>query len=138
MVQCNEISQNINYLLSAFEKCKVPKAEDMQLLVELIAAVNTCANGGPNYSTLIAEAYQPLVDEIVTYPINTYHSLNIMVLNGNITREIETTTGIEVITFPSGTILDHEVTTLNQFEYTFTVKAGANVVVEYLIETVIP
>jgi len=134
-IQCNEIPQNINYLLSAFEKCKVPKAEDMQLLVELIAAVNTCANGGPNYNTLITENYQPETDQVVTYSSFTYHSLNIMVLSGTITRQITTNTGTETITFQAGTVLDHEVTTLNQLPYTFTVKAGANVVVEYLIES---
>jgi|LakMenE01Jun11ns_1017448.scaffolds.fasta_scaffold9728690_2 hypothetical protein len=134
MIQCNEINQNINYLLSAFEACKVPKAEDMQLLVELIAAVNTCSNGGPNYDTLVTEVYQPIIDEVVTYPINTYHSISVMILEGNLTRTI----GTETITFPTGTVLDHEVTTLNQYEYSFTVKAGANVVVEYLIETIIP
>ena len=131
MIQCKEINQNINYLLSAFEACKVPKASDMQLLVELIAAVNTCTNGGPNYDTLITENYQPLTDEIVTYPINTYHSLNIMILGGSLTREI----GSSTVTFPTGTVLDHEVTTLNQTEYSFIVKAGSNVVVEYLIES---
>jgi len=133
-IQCNEINQNINYLLSAFEACKVPKAEDMQLLVELIAAVNTCTNGGPNYNTLITENYQPITDEVVTYPINTYHSISVIILQGNITRTISG----ETITFPTGTVLDHEVTTLNQYEYSFTVKAGANVIVEYLIETIIP
>lgn len=132
MIQCNEINQNINYLLSAFEACKVPKASDMQLLVELIAAVNTCANGGPNYNTLITENYQPLIDTVVTYPINTYHSLNIMLLSGTITRNIDGST----VTFPTGTVLDHEVTTLNQMEYSFVVKAGSNVIVEYLIETI--
>lgn len=132
MIQCNEINQNINYLLSAFEACKVPKASDMQLLVELIAAVNTCTNGGPNYDTLITENYQPVTDETVTYDVNTYHSLNIMILAGNITRDI----GGSTVTFPTGTVLDHEVTTLNQYSYTFVVKAGSNVVIEYLIETV--
>jgi len=132
MIQCNEIDQNINYLLSTFEACKVPKASDMQLLVELIAAVNTCANGGTDYSTLITENYQPVTDEIVSYPVNTYHAISIMVLEGNITRTIEG----ETITFPTGTVLKHELTTLNQTIYTFTVKAGANVVVEYLIETI--
>lgn len=131
MIQCNEIDQNVNYLLSAFEACKVPKASDMQLLVELIAAVNTCANGGTDYSTLITENYQPETDEVVSYPVNTYHAISIMILEGNITRTIEG----ETITFPTGTVLKHELTTLNQTTYTFTVLAGANVVVEYLIET---
>ena len=132
MIQCNEIDQNINYLLSTFEACKVPKATDMQLLVELIAAVNTCANGGTDYSTLVTENYQPETDQVVSYPVNTYHAISIMVLEGNITRTIEG----ETITFPTGTVLKHEVTTLNQTVYTFTVKAGSNVVVEYLIETI--
>jgi hypothetical protein len=132
MIQCNEIDQNINYLLSAFEACKVPKASDMQLLVELIAAVNTCANGGTDYSTLVTENYQPITDEVVSYPVNTYHAISIMILEGNITRTIEG----ETITFPTGTVLKHELTTLNQTVYTFTVKAGSNVVVEYLIETI--
>lgn len=131
-IQCNEINQVINELLIVFDDCKKIDPKDLRRMVELIAAIYNCANGGVNYNTLITENYQPITDEVVTYPINTYHSISVMILEGNITRTINS----ETITFPTGTVLDHEVTTLNQYEYSFTVKAGANVIVEYLIETV--
>lgn len=132
MIQCNEINQTVNELLIAFADCNKIKNSDLRLLVELVAAVNQCANGGPDYNTLITENYQPTEDTVVTYPVNTYHALSIMILEGNITRTIDG----NIITFPTGSVLKHEVTTLNQQEYVFTVKAGANVVVEYLIETI--
>lgn len=131
-IQCNEISQTINELLIAFDNCKIVKSSDLTKLVELVAAVNTCSNGGPNYSTLITENYQPDTNEIITYPINTYHSINIMVLEGTISRTING----ETIVFPTGTVLRHEVTTLNQVAYTFTALTGSNIVIEYLIETI--
>lgn len=132
MIQCNEINQTVNELLIAFADCNKIKNSDLRLLVELVAAVNQCANGGPDYNTLITENYQPTEDTVVTYPVNTYHALSIMILEGNITRTIDS----NIVTFPTGSVLKHEVTTLNQQEYVFTVKAGANVVVEYLIETI--
>jgi hypothetical protein len=55
-----------------------------------------------------------------------------MVISGNITQLIDATT----VTYPTGTTLNTEYTTLNQTTVTFTVKAGATVVVEYLIETI--
>jgi len=131
-ISCLEINQTINELLIAFQDCNKIKNEDLRLLVELVAAVNSCANGGAHYDTLISENYEPSTDTIISYPVNTFHSINIMVLSGTITRIIDG----DIVTFSAGTILRHEVTTLNQYIYEFTAKAGSHVVVEYLIETI--
>lgn len=131
-IPCNQINQTINELLIAFADCNRIPNSDFRLLVELIAAVNSCANGGPNYSTEIEEVYTPITDQVVTYPVNSFHSVSIMVISGNITKTIDG----EIITFPTGTSLNTEYTTLNQTEVVFTVKAGSTVVVQYLIETI--
>jgi len=131
-VQCNEISQTVNELLIAFDNCKIVKPSDLTKLVELVAAVNICSNGGTPYNTLIEDLYEPEIDEVVTYPINNYHSINLMILEGKITKLID---GINV-EFPTGTVLRHEVTTLNQTPFIFTAKAGSKIVVETLIETI--
>jgi len=125
LIECNQISQTVNTLLAAFEDCNKIKNSDLRKLVELVAAVNTCANGGPNYDTIITDLYEPITDEIVTYPINTFHAITIIVLNGSIVYN--------TFTFPAGTTQNIEVTTLNQTPITFTVKANSRVMVEYLI-----
>lgn len=127
-INCSEIQQVGNELLIAFQDCKKVNPTDLATLVELVLAVNICTNGGPSYDTLVEEIYEPLVDEIVSYPIGTYHSISIMILQGNIERN--------GVTYPTGSVLDHEVTNLNQTAFSFTVKSGAQVVVQYLIETV--
>lgn len=128
IIECNEISQNINELLISFQDCNKILNSDLRKLVELVSAVNTCANGGPNYNTIITNSYNPTADQIVTYPINTFHSITIIVLSGSILYD--------TFTFPAGTTQNIEVTTLNQTPITFTVKAGSQVSVKYLIETV--
>jgi hypothetical protein len=131
MIQCNEISQTVNELLIAFQDCNKIKNEDLRKLTELVAAVNTCANGGARYDTMIQEVYQPVSDQVVTYPINTFHSISVMVTNGSITQTINSIT----VSYPKGSVLNNTVTTLNQTSFSFKVKAGATVVVEYLIPT---
>ena len=131
-IQCNQINQTINELLIAFHDCVKPKNSDLQKLVELVAAVNECANGGRNYNTKIQEVYTPITDTVITYPINSFHSVSIMVIAGNITQII----GLTTVTYPTGSVLNTEYTTLNQTAVTFTAKAGSTVVVEYLIETI--
>lgn len=127
-IQCNEINQTINYLLTAFQDCQQLSAADMQLLVELIAAVNTCTNGGPDYNTLVSDLYEPETNQVITLPINTFHAISIVVLQGSIVRHSAT--------FPAGTSINYEVTTLNQTVETFTINAGSRVLVEYITETV--
>lgn len=127
IIECNEINQTINELLIAFQDCNKIKNSDLRKLVDLISAVNTCANGGPDYNTIITDTYEPINDEIITYPINTFHAITIVVLNGSIVYN--------TFTFPAGTTQNIEVTTLNQTPITFTVKAGSKVMVEYLIES---
>jgi len=131
-ISCLEINQTINELLIAFHDCVKIKNSDLTKLVELVAAVNECANGGLNYNTKIQKVYTPITDTVITYPIDSFHSISIMILTGNITQEIELTT----VTFPTGSVLNTEYTTLNQHVVEFTVKAGSTVVVEYLTETI--
>jgi hypothetical protein len=127
IIECNEISQTVNELLIAFKDCNKIKNSDLRKLVELVSAVNTCSNGGPNYNTIVTNNYEPVSDEIVTYPINTFHAITIVVLEGSIIYN--------TFTFPAGTTQNIEVTNLNQTSIVFTVKAGSKVMVEYLIET---
>ena len=84
IIECNEISQVINQLQAAFQDCNKIKNSDLRKLVDLIAAVNTCANGGPDYNTIVSEIYEPVIDQLVEYPINTFHAITIVVLNGSI------------------------------------------------------
>ena len=130
-IECNTISQIVNELTLRFQDCNKIKNSDLRLLVELVAAVNTCANGGKHYDTLISEVYEPISNQLVTYPINSFHSISITVLRGTIEQDANGTT----VTFPKNTSLNLEVTTLNQTPYIFTVTAGSQVLVEYIIET---
>lgn len=128
VIECNEISQTINELLISFQDCNKILNSDLRKLVELVSAVNTCANGGPNYNTIVTNTYSPSTDQTVTLPINTFHSVSIVVLSGSIIYD--------TFTFPAGVTQNIEVTTLNQTPVTFVVKAGSQVLVKYLIETV--
>lgn len=127
MIDCLEIPQTINELLISFQDCNKIKNSDLRKLVELVSAVNVCSNGGPLYNTLITETYEPLTNTLVTYPVNTFHSITVIVLEGNIIYN--------TFTLPTGTTQNIEVTTLNQTLLEFTVTAGSKVMVEYLIET---
>jgi hypothetical protein len=132
VIECNEIEQSINELLIAFQDCNKIKNSDLRKLVDLVAAVNTCANGGANYSTVVDEAYEVIVDTPVSYPIDTFHSISINVMEGSLEKLV----GPEIMTFPSGSSLNLEVTTLNQTVYSFVVKANSKVYVQYITLTV--
>lgn len=132
IIECSQINQTVNYLLTAFQDCNKIKNEDLRLLVELVSTVNECANGGPPYNTEVQEVYEPLTNTVVDYPINTFHSVSVNVIEGNISQTINSTTVI----YPTGTSLNTEYTNLNQTNYTFTVLAGSTVAVSYLIETI--
>jgi len=133
VIECNEINQTINELLIAFQNCKTINNLDLIKLVELVSAVNVCANGGADYSTTVMDVIEPtLGDELVSYPVDTFHSISITVIEGSIQRQV----GIDIVTFPQGSSLNLEVTTLNQTVYEFTVLNGSKVFVEYIIETV--
>lgn len=127
-IECVEIPQNINELLIAFQDCNKIKNSDLRKLVELISAVNVCSNGGTHYDTLISETYTPIVDQIVTYPIGSFHSITIIIVSGKMVYN--------TFTFNAGTTQNIEVTTLNQTALTFTAKAGCEILVQRLIETV--
>lgn len=131
-IQCSEIQQSLNYLLNAFDNCHRLNLQDLHQLVETVQAIYTCSGNGTPYDTLIQEIYEPELDQVISYPTNTFHAISIMVLQGRITQTINGT----IVEYPTGTTLNHEVTNLNQTLYSFTAKAGSKVVVEYLIETV--
>ena len=124
IIECNEIQQEINYLLIAFQDCNKIKNSDLRRLVELVSAVNTCQNGGPNYDITIQETYD--TPQIVTFPINSFHSFSLNVLTGSI--------NYYGTNFPAGSTRSIEYTTLNQSEVIFTVNSGSSVFFEYQIE----
>ena len=124
MIQCNEITQNINELLIAFQDCNKVKNSDLRKLVELVSAVNTCQSGGAPYNTLISESY--ITPQVVTFPPNSFHSFSLNVISGSIEYQ--------GFNFSAGSTRNIEYTTLNQSEVTFTVNSGSEVLFEYLIE----
>lgn len=128
IIECNEIQQTVNELLIAFQDCNKVKNSDLRKLVELVAAVNTCSNGGPLYNTMITDVYEPLTDTVVTYPVDSFHAISVMLVNGNILYN--------GITLPQNSVINIEFTTLNQTAITFTALAGSKIIVEYIIETV--
>ncbi len=128
LIECNEINQVANELKIAFEDCKKLKSEDMQKLVDLILAVNTCANGGVDYGTLISTLYEPVGNQIITLPVDTFHSITVLINTGSIIYN--------GVTLPAGASINLEVTSLNQTEFEFEIVGGSKVLVEYLIETV--
>jgi len=125
VIECNEISQTINELLIAFQDCNKIKNSDLRKLVELVSAVNTCQNGGPNYDVTIQETYD--TPQIVTFPINSFHSYSLNVLTGSI--------DYYGTNFTAGSTRSVEYTTLNQSELIFTVNPGSSVFFEYQIES---
>jgi hypothetical protein len=126
LIECNEISQIINELNIAFQDCNKVKNSDLRKLVDLVAAVNTCANGGPNYNTLVSDH---ITDAgVVTYPINSFHSFSLNVISGSI--------DYQGFNFSAGSTRNIEFTTLNQTPISFTVNPGSEVLFQYLIETI--
>ena len=125
MIQCNEISQNVNQLLIAFQDCNDIKNSDLRRLVELVSAVSTCNNGGPAYNSLVSVTYN--TPQTVTIPINTLHSYSLNVISGSITYS--------GFNFPAGSTRNVEFTNLNQQVIVFTVNAGTEVLFEYLIQS---
>ena len=124
VIECNEIQQEINYLLIAFQDCNKIKNSDLRRLVELVSAVNTCANGGPDYNTLVSVSYT--TPQTIIFPINSFHSFSLNVISGSIEYE--------GFNFPAGSTRNIEYTTLNQTEISFIVNPGSEVLFEYLVE----
>lgn len=127
IIECNEISQISNELLIAFQDCNKIKNSDLRKLVELVSAVNTCSNGGVDYGELLTNTYEPVSDTIVTYPIDNFHAISILVVEGEAIYQ--------GITFPVGGKIELEFTNLNQQSFSFTAKGGSTVFVERIIET---
>jgi len=125
-IQCNEITQVVNELLIAFQDCNKIKYSDLRKLVELVSAVSTCSNGGPDYGNQESVAYN--TPQVVSYPVNSFHSYSLMVLGGSIIYQ--------GFTFQAGTVKNVEFTTLNQTPLEFTVNPGSEVLFEYLTESI--
>lgn len=130
-IACNEIETTINQLLISFQDCKKINLDDLHTLVELVAAVSLCASGGVEYNVVHTDVYSPDVDTVVTYESGEYHSISVSVNEGSITLQA----GVLTATWPQGSTLNHEVSTLNELDFTFTVKAGATVTVQYINAT---
>jgi hypothetical protein len=128
VIECNEIQQEINYLLIAFQDCNKIKNSDLRRLVELVSAVNTCNNGGTAYDTIITNTYEPLIDEVITYPVNNFHAISVLVVSGGAIYQN--------VTFPIGGKIEIEFTNLNQQSFSFIAKAGSTIFVERIIETI--
>jgi hypothetical protein len=126
-IECDQIVQVGNELISAFDGCKVPKNSDLVKLVELVLAVNNCSNGGDQYNTLISDIYNT-PGEVIYQPY-MLHSFSLNVMEGSIIYE-----GFE---FPKGSTRNVEYTTTNKKEIKFTVNTGSSVLFEYLVEDVI-
>ena len=114
----------MNELLIAFQDCNKIKNSDLRRLVELVSAVNTCANGGPDYNTLVSVSYT--TPQTIIFPINSFHSFSLNVISGSIEYE--------GFNFPAGSTRNIEYTTLNQTPVTFTVNPNSEVLFEYLVE----
>lgn len=127
-IECSEISQTVNELLIAFQDCNKIKNSDLRRLVELVSAVNTCSNGGIDYGKLLTNTYEPISDTVITYPINDFHSISVLVVVGEAVYQ--------GVTFPVGGKIEIEFTNLNQQLFSFTVKAGSTVFVERIVETI--
>ncbi len=128
IIECNEIGQTCNELLIAFQDCNKIKNSDLRRLVELVSSVNTCSNGGVSYDTILSNTYEPLIDEIITYPIDDFHAISVLVVEGEAVYQ--------GVTFPVGGKVEIEFTNLNQQSFSFTAKAGSTIFVERIIETI--
>lgn len=128
VIECTEINQVYAELMTAFQDCNKIKNSDLRKLVELVLAVNTCANGGASYNTLVNFVYEPDETTVITYEPNTFHSISLVVTQGNIIYN--------GITLPTNTSINLEFTTLNQHAFTFTIAPGSKVLVEYIIEDI--
>ena len=128
MVDCPDIASSLNALRSKFDGCHTVSPKDVLQLLEIVAAVNSCAGGGDDYGKLIQEQYRDNANDVtVSYPVGTYHSMSICVMQGTMIYG--------GFLFNEGTVRNIEVTTTNQTETQFVVTAGSQVYVEYLIKT---
>lgn len=128
VIECNSINQVINELLIAFQDCNKIKNSDLRKLVELVSAVNTCQNGGVDYGELLTDTYNPVSDTVITYPINDFHAISVLVVGGEAVYQ--------GVNFPVGGKIEIEFTNLNQQSFSFTAKAGSTIFVERIIETI--
>lgn len=128
VIECNEINQVYSQLMMAFQDCNKIKNEDLRKMLDLIMAVNVCSNGGPSYNTLESFTYTPLEDEIISFLPETFHSISLVVSNGEVIYD--------GITLSTSAAINLEFTSLNQYAFTFTVKAGSTVLVNLIKEDV--
>lgn len=128
VIKCDEINQTYAELMAAFQDCNKIKNSDLRKLLELILAVNTCANGGASYNTLVNYVYEPDETVVITYEPNTFHAISLVVTQGNVIYN--------GLTLPTNTSINLEFTTLNQQDFTFTINPGSIILVEQVIEDI--
>jgi hypothetical protein len=129
IIECQEINQVYAELITAFADCNKIKNEDLRKLTELVMTVSTCANGGASYNTLETFNYTPEEgNEEITYDVNTFHAISIVVVAGFIIKDN--------VTIPAGSSYNLEFTALNAQDFTFTVTNGSNVLVELIKEDI--
>jgi hypothetical protein len=115
--------------MTAFADCNKIKNEDLRKLTELVMTVSTCANSGASYNTLETFNYTPEEgNEEITYVVNTFHAISIVVVAGSIIKDN--------VTIPAGSSYNLEFTALNAQDFTFTVTNGSNVLVELIKEDI--
>jgi hypothetical protein len=121
-IPCNEIAQAADELKMIFEACEVLKASDLQRLVDLVASVSICSNGGTEYNNTISDTLAPITGELIqTYPIGSYHNIYVRVIVGTVIYN--------GITLPVNSEIRDEVTSLNNTPFTITIPNGSEVLV---------
>jgi hypothetical protein len=124
IIECDDIEQTISQMYASFQSCSNVKKTDLIKLLDLITAVNNCGTPGVSYDTLISNLYEPVSNQVITYPINTFNSISLVILDGSIIYNS--------ITLPTGTSINIPFTNLNQTPFVFTAVAGSKILVEYV------
>ncbi len=116
MIECNEIAQVALELKMKFEACSVLEAADLDRLVELIEAVNTCALAGGttidasqvNYDNSTSGAtgtnVQDILDEILAIPpVNQDNQVRVIDLGSVVINGTEEQTVVDAFNaLPAG------------------------------------
>ena len=116
-----EIGQKINELTIQLNHCKPPSNSELKDMLNILKLMNEC-NGGGEYNVLVQETHT--AHKEVSYPIGTFHSFSINVLEGSMIYG--------GVMFPAGTTRNVEFSTTNQTVVKFMVNQKSKVFIEYL------
>lgn len=116
-----EIEQMINELTIQLGHCKPPTNSELTSMLNILKLMNQC-NGGGDYNVLVQETHT--AHKEVSYPIGTFHSFSINVLEGSMIYG--------GVMFPAGTTRNVEFSTTNQTVVKFMVNQKSKVFIEYL------